>query len=78
MVHIQMVYFGRSGKYYSEGEGDYKEELFDGCIYPREYARVLRELKMLPGLVDGVNWNGFLEVRKDGGYPELLIPEDLI
>lgn len=75
---IHCVYFKASGKYYAQAADKFNKQVFtesgERCIYPRDYGRVLRTLKMLPGLVNGT-WEGPFIINV-GSYIELVLPEE--
>ena len=73
MIKIKCEYFKKSGKYYTSGEGEFSEELFKDCIYPREYGEKLRELALLPGLNSGTWLEGYFTID-NGSYTELVMP----
>lgn len=71
---IYCVYFKDSGKYKYDGEARFDLSLFDGCIYPSEYGKRLRALKLLPGLESG-HWSGPFTVEVYDKYTELVPKE---
>ncbi len=73
MIKIKCTYFKESGKYYSDGEGEFEESLFERLSYPSEYGKKLRELKLLPGLQSG-NWNDYFVIDVENLYSELVLP----
>ena len=72
LVEIRCVYFKPSGKWYTSGRRYYPAHIFAGCIYPKEYGKVLATKRDLPGLQGG--WEGPFTIEVDGGYPELVFP----
>ena len=73
MVEIKCVYFKKSGKYKYDGTGKFDRSLFSNCIYPSDYGKVLREKRMLPGIMSGY-WDEFFTVELVGVYTELVTP----
>lgn len=72
-IKIKCVYFKSSGKYYSDGCEWFEKTLFDKCVYPSEYGKRLLELGKLPGLNSGIWQDGFLTVKVQGMYTELVV-----
>lgn len=73
MITITCIYFKESGKYYSDGTGQFEPGLFIGCIYPKNYGDTLRGLRKLPGLQSGF-WPYHFTVMVEGAYTELCLP----
>jgi hypothetical protein len=72
MVLVECVYFKDTGKRYTDAQGEFPESWFEGCIYPRDYGRRLRELGKLPGLISG-RWEGPFTIEVYDKYTELVI-----
>jgi len=71
-MQIKCVYYKDSGKFYTEGEADFDESIFQGCLYPKEVGIRLNELKLLPGLQSGT-WDQPFTCYPLDLYPELII-----
>jgi hypothetical protein len=77
MVRVKCTYFKERGKWYTDGDEEYDEAIFDGCIYPVDYGLRLQELGHLPGLQSGTWKDGHFTITVIGGkcgeYTELVV-----